>query len=388
MTQYTTVFGSLLRHLSRSDFQSAMNRYEKADFKIRVLSCYDLFKTMIYGLISNCFGVREIETSMRVNQNRLYHAGLKPVKRSTFCDALEKRPNGLFQNVFQELVDKAQKIAGKTKKKFKDPLRIIDATIISLCLKQFNWAKYRKAKGAVKLHLNLDGDNLIPFDAYITNGTVHEVGRMKNLTQEKGVIYAMDRGFVDYNSLYCIELAGSIFVTRMKSNCAFKRVKDNLLKEGGPVLSDVLIELTGIKAKENYPKALRKVKYLDPETKRVYEFLTNDMDREAAEVAAIYKERWEVELFFKWVKQHLKIKSFWGTSMNAVYSQIWVALILTILIWIAKALDGIGASPYELLIMMKSALLTKNSLTGLCTNIPSQKPVDNIYQPYLEGFKC
>jgi len=388
MTQYTTVFGSLLRHLSRSDFQSAINRYKAADFKIRVLSCYDLFKTMIYGLVSNCFGVREIETSMRVNGNRLYHAGLKPAKRSTFCDALEKRPNGLFQNVFHALAEKAQKIAGKKQKKFRDPLRTIDASIISLCLKRFDWAKYRKAKGAVKLHLNLDGDNLIPFEAYITDGTVHEAGRMKNLTQEKGVIYAMDRGFVDYNSLYCIELAGSVFVTRMKSNCAFKRTKDNPRTEGGPVLSDVLIELTGIKTKERYPKALRKIKYLDPETERTYEFLTNDMDRGAEEIAAIYKERWEVELFFKWIKQHLKIKSFWGTSINAVYSQIWVALILTILMWIAKTLDGIGATPYELLIMMKSTLLTKNSLTGLCSNISPPKPVDDFYQPCLEGFKC
>ena len=388
MTKYTTVFANLLRHLSRSDFQSAMNRYKAADYKIRVLSCYDLFKTMIYGLIANCFGVREIVTSMLANGNRLYHAGLKPVKRSTFCDALENKPNGLFQNVFQILVDKAQTIAGNKQKKFKNPLRIIDASIIPLCLKRFNWAKYRKAKGAVKLHLNLDGDNQIPFDAYITDGTVHEVGRMDHLTQEKGVIYAMDRGFVDFKSLYNIELADSIFVTRMKSNCAFKRIKNNPRKEDGPVLSDVLIELTGNKTKEYYPKALRKIKYCDRETQKVYEFLTNDMDRGAEEIAAIYKERWEVELFFKWIKQHLKIKSFWGTSINAVYSQIWVALILTILIWIAKTLDGIGATPYELLIMMKATLLTKNSLTGLCTNISPPKPVENFSQPFLEGFRC
>jgi len=387
MTKHTTVFASMLRHLSRSEFESAVSGY-KGDFKIRAFSCWDLFKSMLYALISDCFSVREIEASMRANGSRLYHAGLKQIKRSTFCDALEKRQQGIFKSLFLKLVDKAQAVSGTMKKKFKDPLRVIDATVISLCLARFNWAKYRKAKGAVKLHLNLDGDRCIPFDAYITNGKVHEAKEMENLAREKGVIYAMDRGYVDYKSLYSIELQGSVFVTRMKSNGAFKRVRNNPHKEGGPVLSDVLIEMTGPATKKAYPKRLRKIKYKDAETKKVYEFLTNDMGREAEEIAAIYKERWEVELFFKWIKQHLKVKSFWGTSINAVYSQIWAALILTILVWINRALDGIRASPHELMMLMKSALLTRNSLVGLCTNIVDSKPPDCSLQPFLEGFKC
>jgi len=386
MTKHTTVFGDLLRHLSRSEFESAVSGYN-GDFRTRAFSCWDLFKSMLYALVSNCFSVREIEASMRANGNRLYHAGLKQIKRSTFCDALEKRQHDIFKSVFIRLVDKAQNISGKMKKKFKDPLRIIDATIIALCLKRFNWAKYRKAKGAIKLHLSLDGDNCIPFDAYLTNGKVHEVKEMENLAKEKGVIYVMDRGYVDYKSLYCIELQGSFFVTRMKRNAAFNRVHNNPHKGEGPVQSDVLIELTGAATKKAYPKPLRKIKYKDKETKKVYEFLTNDMEREAEEIAAIYKERWEVELFFKWIKQHLKVKSFWGTSENAVYSQIWVALILTVLLWINRALNGITASPYELMIMVKSVLLTKNSLIGLCTNISDSKPLDYSSQPFLEGFK-
>ena len=387
MTKYTTVFADLLRHLSRSDFESAVSAHN-GDFRVRTLSCYNLFKAMLYGLISSCFSVREIETSMRVNGNRLYHCGLKQIKRSTFCDALEKRPHELFQVIFYKMVDKAQAIAGRAKKKFKDPLRIIDASIISLCLSRFDWALYRKAKGALKLHLNLDGDNHIPYDAFLTNGKVHESTLMQELTLESGVIYSMDRGYVDFKSLYCIDLQGSIFVTRMKSNCVFKRVKNNRRSKDGPVLSDVLIELTGKSAKKNYPKALRKVKYRDEKTGKVYEFLTNDMERPAEEVALIYKERWEVELFFKWIKQHLKIKSFWGTSENAVYTQIWVALILTILLWIARTLEGIDANPYELLIMMKAALLSKKSLIGLCTNTSPQKHEDSSSQLFLEGIKC
>ena len=386
MTKYTTVFTNLLRPFSRSNFQSVVDGL-KADFRVRVFTCYDLFKTMLYAQIAGCFSVREIETSMRVNKNRLYHSGLKGIRRSTFCDALEKRSHGIFRKAFYDMVEKAQGIGAKAHKKFKDPLRIIDASIISLCLSRFDWAKYRKAKGAAKLHLNFDGDSLIPFDACITSGKVHDVQQLVNLSKESGVIYVMDRGYVDYKLLYNIELGGSYFVTRMKSNGSYKRIKNNPHKEGA-VLSDVLIEFTGTAAKKHYPKTLRKVKYCDPQTKKAYEFLTNDIGREAEEIAAIYKERWEVELFFKWIKQHLKIKSFWGTSENAVYSQIWVSLILTILLWINKTLDGITASAYELLMMMKTTLLAKNSLLGLCTNIIEPKPPDYSCQPFLEGFLC
>ena len=198
----------------------------------------------------------------------------------------------------------------------------------------------------------------------------------------------MDRGFIDYKSLYEIELRMSTFVTRIKSNTAYKRIRNNPHEKEGPILSDVLIALSGPKTKDHYPAPLRKVKYRDEETKKTFEFLTNDMERDAQEIAAIYKERWEVELFFKWIKQHLRIKSFWGTSMNAVYSQIWVTIILTILLWINKALGGITMSTYELLIMIKATLLTKNSLLGLCTNTPPPTPAKGSLQPLLVGFKC
>jgi len=388
MTKHTTVFGDLLRHISRSDFDSAISGY-KADFKVKNFFCYDLFKSMIYGQSTGCFSVREIQASMEANQSRLYHAGLKePIKRSTFCDALESRRSDLFKTVFHTMVDKAQRIAGKVKKKFKDPLRIIDSSVITLCLNRFDWAKYQKSKGAIKLHMKLDGDNNIPMDAYLTTGNVADVRQMHNLCQETGVIYAMDRGYIDYKSLYCIEKRGSIFVSRIKSNTKFKRIQSNAHEEDGPVISDVLIELSGPITKTHYPKPLRKIKYQDPESRKVYEFLTNDMTMEATQIAAIYKARWEVELFFKWIKQHLRIKSFWGTSMNAVYSQIWVALILTILIWISRTVNGLKVSAHKLLIMIRAAILTKNTLVGLCTNIPPPGIKQKSLQPFLEGFKC
>jgi hypothetical protein len=195
MTKYTTVFASLLRYFSRSDFESAVKGL-KGNFKVRTLTCYDLFKSMLYGQIAGCFSVREIETSMKANQNRLYHSGLKAIKRSTFCDALEKRSEGIFRMMFHSIVEKAQEVGSKAQKKFKDPLRIIDATIISLCLNKFDWARYRKAKGAVKLHLNLDGDKLIPFDAYITTGNVHDVKQLPSLSKEPGVLYRLSRFYI------------------------------------------------------------------------------------------------------------------------------------------------------------------------------------------------
>jgi hypothetical protein len=259
------------------------------------------------------------------------------LKRSTFCDAMEKRDRQVFEDVFHAVVDKARMIAGRTKKLFKNPLRIIDASVISLCLATYDWASYRKAKGAVKLHLNLDGDNLMPYDAYLSCGKVHEVQGMAELCAESGVIYVLDRGYVDYKSLYTIDLQGSTFVTRMKSNGAYKRIKNNPHEKNGAIMSDVLIQLTGSKTKTYYPKPLRKIKYYDKEYHRRYEFITNNLEMGAQETADIYKRRWQVELFFKWIKQNLKIKSFWGTSKNAVFSRIWVALIISVLLWICKA---------------------------------------------------
>jgi hypothetical protein len=343
---------------------------------------------MLYGFVSGCFSVREIETSLKVNSKRLYHAGLKQVKRSTFCDAMEKRRNDIFRSVFHSATEKALKLGIQTKRKFKDPFQIIDASILPVCLSRFNWAHYRKTKGAVKLHLNLSGDTHLPLEAYLTVGKVHEVNQMENLCAQSGVLYVMDRGYVDYKSLYNIELRGSLFVTRMKRNGGYKRIKNNVHEKDGPVLSDVCIVLTGPATKTKYPGALRKIKYQDPRTGKVYEFLTNDMERDALEVAMLYKERWEIELFFKWIKQHLRIQSFWGTSMNAVYSQLWVALIVTVLLWINKTLNGITVSTYELLVMMKSTLLTKNTMIGLCTNSSPPMVPDDSCQPLLEGFTC
>jgi transposase len=271
------------------------------------------------------------------------------------------------------------------KNQFKDPLRIIDATTIPLCLSKCEWAAFRQKKGAVKLHLGIDGDNLLPVDAYLTDGKTHEINRMLHLCQESGVLYVMDRGYVDYKSLYSIELNGAVFVTRMKSNGSYQRVKNIPHENSGQVISDVVIELTGSVTKKHYPKPLRKVKYHDEETNRTYEFITNNFTMTADEVAKIYKERWQIELFFKWLKQNLKIKTFWGTSQNAVFSQIWVALILSVLLWICKLAEGITDTAHALLQKLKTTLLTKQSILDICTPKPPPDQAPDI-QPYFEVF--
>jgi hypothetical protein len=384
MTKYTTVLANLLSHLSRSNFGKAVKDHQ-ADKGVRTLPTWDFFKMMAYGQLSGCFSVREIENVMKANGSKLYHAGLSPLKRSTFCDAMEKRDNRVFEDVFHALVDKAQHIAGKVKKQFKNPLRIIDASIISLCLATYDWAAYRKAKGAVKLHLNLDGDNLMPYDAYLTTGTAHDAHGMAALCDESGVMYVMDRGYVDYKSLYSIDLRGSTFVTRMKHNGAFRRIHNNAHAKDGPILSDVVIQMTGPKTKKLYPKPLRKIKYCDVEYHRRYEFITNNFEVTVQEVADIYRRRWQVELFFKWIKQNLRIKSFWGTSENAVFSQLWVALILSVLLWMAKTIDGITASTHQILQMMKTTLLAKSSILELCAAKPPPPKLTST-QLLLEGF--
>jgi hypothetical protein len=201
MTKYTTVLANLLRHLSRSGFEKAV-KDRQTDKGVRTLSTFDFFKQMVYGQLSGCFSVREIENSLVANSSKVYHAGLPRLRRSTFCDAMERRDCHVFEDVFHTVADKAQGIAGRMKKLFKNPLRIIDASVISVCLARYDWAAYRKAKGAVKLHLNLDGDNLMPCDAYLSTGKIHDVKGMAELCDESGVIYVLDRGYVDYKSLY------------------------------------------------------------------------------------------------------------------------------------------------------------------------------------------
>lgn len=384
MRNNTTVLGNLLSHLERSDFERAVKKHS-GDKRIRTLSTYNLLKTLVYAQVTSAFSVREIESSMSVNSSKLYHCGLAPVKRSTLCDALEKRDHQIFESEFNLLAAKARQIAGNKGRRFKNPLKIIDASTIELCLDRFDWAKFRTTKGAVKLHLKLDGDTLYPEQVKLTTGAVHEVNEMSSLCQNPGEIYVMDRGYVDYKRLYAIELGKSFFVTRMKSNCDYEIEQELSSSQAGSVRYDGAIRLTSTKGRESYPGQIRMVCYHDDEYDRDYVFLTNNFELAAQEIADIYKSRWQVELFFKWIKQNLKIKTFWGTSKNAVFIQIWVALIVSLLLWLHRNIDGITVSAQRIIQAMKTTILSRRTILDLFS--PTDPPeIAGPNQLCFQGF--
>lgn len=384
MKHTTTLLGNLLSPLERSEFDKAVLKHS-GDKGTRTLTTFNLFKTLVYGQITQAFSVREIESTLQVNARKLYHCGMVPVKRSTLCDALEKRSHQIFEDVFTALAAKAQFQTSLKNKRFKNPLKIIDATTIDLCLNRFDWAKFRKTKGAVKLHLKLDGDHLFPEQACLTTGDIHEVNRMTVLCQAPGTINTFDRGYIDYKRLYQIELSGSFFVTRMKNNCQHRTMKVLFNSQTGELRSDKIIKLVSIKGQTGYPQKLRKIHSYDSEYKKHYIFLTNNFDLSAQEIADVYKTRWQIELFFKWIKQNLKIRTFWGTSKNAVFTQIWIALIVYLLLWLHKLNGVVLVSTQRLIQAMKSTLLNRTTISDLFRPPPLFEPVVSL-QLLLEGL--
>jgi len=384
MKNPTTVLGNLLSHFPRSEFEKSVQDLG-ADRRVRTLSSFDLLKDLMYGQITHAFSVREIEGSLAAHASRLYHCGLKPVKRTTLCDALEKRDPAIFESAFNALVSKAQILSANSGRRFRNPLKLIDASTIELCLSQFDWAKFRTAKGAVKLHVTLNGDGCFPELVRMTTGAVHEVNEMSQLSLGSGNMNVFDRGYVDFKRLYQIHLAGSFFVTRMKENCQSDMVRANSFSSTGAVRWDMLVKLSSKKGKKNYPEAIRQVTYHDDETDRDYVYMTNDFTSSAQEIADIYKARWQVELFFKWIKQNLKIKTFWGTSRNAVFTQLWVALIVFMLLWITKYINNLTASPQRILQLLKTSLLEKRLIHELFKE-PEPPDPDDSGQLELSGM--
>ena len=381
----STVLGNLLSHFPRSEFELAVREYS-GDRRVRTFGCYDLAKTLIYAQVTGAFSTREIQSALAANAKKLYHLGMRPVTRSTLCDAMGNRDHRIFQESFEALVKKAHLIAGSTKRRFRNPLKIIDASTIELCLARFDWAQFRTTKGAVKLHVALDGDTMVPTQVRLTAGNIAEVTELSHFDLAKGDIVVMDRGYIDYKRLFRIELGGATFVTRMKEGCRYQPLSLKVFPKGSAVQIDARIRLSSIRGSRNYPRDLREVVYHDTVHNRDYVFLTNNFDLSAQEIADVYKARWQVELFFKWIKQNLKIKTFWGTSRNAVYTQIWVALIVFMLIWINKALSGLSSAPQRILQILKTTILGTGSLSSLFFP-PPPPDIPDPSQLLLGGFK-
>ena len=378
MQQFNTVYNQFRKHIPRFEFQTCVDHYN-GDYRVRTFNCWSQFTTMMYAQLTGKSSLRALEMSLQNHAQHFYHLGLEKVSRSTLADANQNRDWHIYEELFTQVLRRCQDVAPKHKFRFKNKLQSFDASTIKLCLETFPWAKFRQAKGAIKLHARLDHSGQIPDFINITTGKTHEIKVARTLPIEKDSINVFDRAMIDYNWLCDIDDKGAYFVTRAKDNMSYVVVQkpehqlpelSERARQNG-IIKDQIIRIVGSKA-DHIPIELRLVTYRDPETEEVYEYLTNLFHLAALTIAQIYKARWEIELFFKWIKQHLKIKTFLGTTENAVMSQIWIAVITYLLLAYIKYKNKFHGS-----------LLTLQRL--ICENIFVRMHLDQLLFPELRG---
>jgi hypothetical protein len=331
----------MLDLVSRSHFEKQVKEY-KTEHGAKRLRSWTQFATMLFSQLTGQHGLRSIEQGMNNQRNGWYHLGInnteREVKRSTLSYANAHRSAELYEAVFKKLIIQAQSLSGNHEFKFKNPLYSIDSTTIDLCIKLFPWADFRKSKGGIKLTVKLDHQGKIPCFAVQSNAREHDTKKIREVPYEAGDVLVFDRGYTDYGYFASICERKAYFVTRLKRNTVYKRVKRNSVREGGNVISDYEITIPSL----SQEITLRKITVRDPKTKKRMTLLTNNLKWSAATVAGVYKERWQIEIFFKAVKQNLKIKRFYGNSRNSVMTQIWIALIAYLLFYLLKAKSKIS----------------------------------------------
>ena len=373
MRYHTTIFGQMLQLFSRLEFQKLVTQY-KGDLKSRTLKCWDQFIYLLFAQLADQRSLRDTVDTMNSQQRKLYHFGAQKLCRSTLSDANTTRDFRIYRDLFFLLLDRVQRIAPRHKLKLNRKLYILDSTTIDLCLKLFPWARFRKTKAAIKLHTVMQADGSIPVFMRITDGTVHDNTVAKTLRVPKGSFLVFDRGYTDY-SQYNYYTANKIrFVTRMKKNAQVQVVTSNPIADTGHVLSDDVIAFTRVCASQDYPDLIRKITYWDEETDKHLIFLTNDFDLDAQTIADVYRARWEIELFFKTIKQNLKIKRFMGTSPNAVWTQVWIAMIAYLLLSYQRFVTKSKYSIQKALRLIQVNLFERKPLDELLTDRLSKPP--------------
>jgi len=362
MTKFTSIFSQILSLFTRIDFEKAVKE-TKAERRAKGFTCWGQFVSMLFCQLGRAHSLREITGGLRSCEGKLKHLGITAPSRSTLAYANEHRPWELYQQVFFSLLQRCrdQKI-GKKKFRFKNKLMSLDSSTIDLCLSMYDWAKFRRTKGAVKLHLVLDHDGYLPSYAVITDGKVSDVKVAHLLQFDSGTIVVDDRGYNDYELFGKWTGLGVFFVTRMKDNTLYEVVEKRKVPENRNVLRDEVVRLTGLKAAEKCPHLVRRIEMYDPEKDQVFVFLTNHLKLGATTICAIYKDRWKIELFFKALKQNLKIKTFVGTSANAVKIQIWTALIAILVLRYLKLRSQYGWSLSNLVALLRMNLFTHRDL--------------------------
>jgi len=363
------VFTQVTSFLPKRVFDSIVARH-KGDKYIKHFSCWNQMLCMIFGQLTNRDSLRDLIVAIDAHHKKTYHLGFgKSITRSNLAKANEKRNYKIFEEFAYHLIDVARRKRENANFEIKGKVYAFDSSTIDLCLNVFWWAKFRKTKGGIKLHTLFEITTQIPVFIHITAATVNDVNAMDVIPYESYAYYIFDRGYVDFTRLKVITNLSAYFVIRAKSNLKFRRIYSNKVDKSTGVICDQIGKLIGFYVSKQYPDKLRRVKFYDAETERIFVFLTNNMEITAEQVALLYKKRWQVELFFKWIKQHLKIKSFWGTSENAVKVQIYTAIITYCLVAIVGNDLKIDRSTYEILQVLGISLLDKTPVNELLTSI-------------------
>jgi hypothetical protein len=365
MNQGRTVFSQLISFLPDREFRRCVERYQ-GDIRLRGFSCWDQYLAMAFAQLTYRESLRDIEACLHSMQGKLYHLGFRgKVARSTLADANESHDWRIFADFAQVLIAIARPLHAR------DPIGVdleqslyaLDSTTIDLCLSLFPWAKFRRRKAAVKMHTLLDLHGNIPTFIRVTSGDVHDVNLLDEILPEPGAFYVMDRGYIDFQRLFVFTLSSAFFVVRTKSNVLLQRRYSHPVDKSTGVRSDQTVILTSFESASAYPDALRRVSYFDSEANKRLRFLTNNFVIPALTIAQIYKCRWQVELFFKWIKQHLRIKAFYGTSENAVKTQIWIAVSVYVLVAIIRKRLRLEASLYQTLQVLSVTLFEKTPIS-------------------------
>ena len=364
MSTEKTIFAQLLSFIPRHEFDKCVARYN-GDYRVRSFTCWEQFIVMCFAQLTYRESLRDIETCLHTMQSKLYHVGLRSkIARSTIADANESRDWHIFADFCHYLIQWAETLYQDNesfKLDLKNAVYAVDSTTIDLCLSLFPWAKFRKNKGAVKLHTQLNLKTLLPKDIEITDGLCHDVNILDRIIFELNSIYVLARGYVDFQRLHGIHSSKAYFVVRAKKNMRFKRILSSKIDKTTGVQCDQTIKFAGVVASKDYPERIRRVKYRDSQTRKVFVYLTNHFDLAPEMIAELYKNRWKIELFFKWIKQHLRIKAFYGTSTNAVFTQIWIAISAYVLVAIIKKLLKVDHSLYTILQIMVDCKMKLNT---------------------------
>ena len=374
-----TVLSQLMEFLPRYEFQKCVERYQ-GNYKLISFSCWDQFLCMSFAQLTYRESLRDIQACLRGNQQQLYHMGFRGrVSRNTLAHANQVRDWRIYADFAHVLIGQARILYGNENfgVELQQTIYAFDATTIDLCLSLFPWAKFRQRKGAIKLHTLMDLRGSIPTLIFVTHGKVHEVNLLDDLLVEPGAIYILDRGYLDFARLYKIHRSGAFFIIRAKSNFRFRRLYSQKADKAKGVQADQIIELHGYYARKDYPDRLRRVRYYDGEKKKRLIFLTNNFILPATTIAELFRYRWKIELFFKWIKQHLRIKAFYGTSENAVKTQIWIAISVYVLVAIVRKKLQLKGSLFTMLQILSVSLFLKTSLFQLLSDIePDEKEAD------------